>query len=119
MIRQNQMRLNPAKCAFRVAASKFLGFMVHERGIEANPEKIKAILDLESPTTLKQAQGLIGRIAALNRFISHSTDKCLPLFKVIKQGKKMKWDEKSEQAFQALREYLSSPSLLVKPTLGE
>ena len=54
------MRLNPAKCAFGVAAGKFLGFMVHERGIEANPEKIKAILDLESPTTLKQAQGLTG-----------------------------------------------------------
>ena len=53
VIRQNQIRLNPAKWAFGVAAGKFLGFMVHERGIEANPEKIKAILDLESPTTLK------------------------------------------------------------------
>ena len=53
VIRQDQMRLNPAKCAFEVVASKFLGFMVHERGIEANPEKIKTILDLESPTTLK------------------------------------------------------------------
>ncbi|KAK0608351.1 hypothetical protein LWI29_029364 [Acer saccharum] len=52
VIRENQMRLNPAKCAFRVAAGKFLGFMVHERGIEANLEKIKAIMDLESPTTL-------------------------------------------------------------------
>ena len=107
------MRLNPVKCAFRVVAGKFLGFMVHERGIEANPEKIKAILDLESPTNLEQAQGLIGLIAALNRFISRSTDKCLPFFKVIKQGKKMKWDEQSEQAFQALKGYLSSPPLLV------
>ena len=78
------MRLNAAKCAFRVAAGKFLGFMVHERGIEANLEKIKAILDLESPTTLKQAQGLTGRIASLNWFISRSTDKCLPFFKIIK-----------------------------------
>ena len=46
------MRLNPAKCAFEVVAGKFLGFMVQERDIEANPEKIKAIIDLESPTTL-------------------------------------------------------------------
>ena len=69
---------------------------MHERGIEANPEKIKAILDLESPTNLKQTQGLTGRVTALNRFISRSTDKCLSFFKVIKQGKKMKWDPKSE-----------------------
>ena len=52
VIRENQMRLNPAKCVFGVAAGKFLGFMVHERGIEANPEKIKAIMALESLTTL-------------------------------------------------------------------
>ncbi|KAK0571932.1 hypothetical protein LWI29_023704 [Acer saccharum] len=84
VIRENQMRLNLAKCAFGVAAGKFLGFMVHERGIEANPKKINAIMDLESPNTLQQAQGLTGRIVALNRFISRSTDKCLPFFKIIK-----------------------------------
>ncbi|KAK4856422.1 hypothetical protein QYF36_017305 [Acer negundo] len=66
VIRKNQMRPNPTKSAFGVAAGKFLGFMVHERGIEANPEMIKAILDLKSPATLKQAQGLTGRIVALN-----------------------------------------------------
>ena len=53
VIRENQKRLNSVKCAFGVAARKFLGFMVHERGIEANPEKIKTIMDLESPTTLQ------------------------------------------------------------------
>ncbi|KAK0589925.1 hypothetical protein LWI29_020308 [Acer saccharum] len=115
VIRENQMRLNPAKCAFGVAAGKFLGFMVHERGIEANPEKIKAIIELGSPNTLQQAQGLTGRIAALNRFISISTDKCLPFFKVIKQRKNMKWNQESEQAFRALKGYLASPPLLVKP----
>ncbi|KAK0586296.1 hypothetical protein LWI29_004466 [Acer saccharum] len=55
VIKENQMRLNPTKCAFGVAAGKFVGFMVHERGIEANPEKIKAIMDLESPNTFQQA----------------------------------------------------------------
>ena len=84
VIRENQIRLNPTKCAFGVAAGKFLGFMVHERGIEANPEKIKAIMDLESPTTLQQAQGLTGRIAELHHFISRSTDKCQPFFKIIR-----------------------------------
>ncbi|KAK0578895.1 hypothetical protein LWI29_017921 [Acer saccharum] len=70
VIRENQMRLNPTKCAFGVAAGKFFGFMVHERGIEANPENIKAIIDLESPTTLQQSQWLTGQIATLNYFIS-------------------------------------------------
>ncbi|KAK0574494.1 hypothetical protein LWI29_024540 [Acer saccharum] len=55
IIRENQIRLNPTKCPFGVAAGKFLGFMVHERGIEANPEKIKAIIELESLKTLQQA----------------------------------------------------------------
>ena len=55
IIRENKMRLNPGKCAFGVRAGKFLGFMVHERGIEANPWKIKAIIDLESPIILQQA----------------------------------------------------------------
>ncbi|KAK0581269.1 hypothetical protein LWI29_011924 [Acer saccharum] len=54
VLRQNQMRLNPDKCAFGVSTGKFLGFVVHERGIEANPEKIKVILELQSPTTPKQ-----------------------------------------------------------------
>ncbi|KAK0575327.1 hypothetical protein LWI29_037306 [Acer saccharum] len=103
VIWENRMRLNLAKCAFGVAAGKFLGFMLHERGIEANLEKIKAVMDLESPTTLQQAQGLTKRVAALNHFISRSTNMCLPFFKIIKQGKKMNWDRESEQAFQALK----------------
>ncbi|KAK0583839.1 hypothetical protein LWI29_003744 [Acer saccharum] len=80
LLQKNQIQLNPDKCAFYVSTGKFLGFMVHERGIEANPEKIKAILELQSPTTLKKVQGLTGCLVALNRFISQSTDKCLPFF---------------------------------------
>ncbi|KAK0584435.1 hypothetical protein LWI29_013140 [Acer saccharum] len=54
VIRENQMRLNPTKCTFGVATGKFLGFMVHEKGIETNPEKIKAIMDLEyTPTSIR------------------------------------------------------------------
>ncbi|KAK1591067.1 hypothetical protein Q3G72_001670 [Acer saccharum] len=112
VIRENQMRLNPAKCAFKVVAGKFLGFMLHKRGIEANPEKIKAIMDIESLTTLQQAQGLTGKIETLNRFISRSIDKCLPFFKIIKLGKTLKWDQESEQAFQSLKKYLASQPLI-------
>ena len=72
--------LNPNKCTFAVRAGKFLGFMVSQRGIEANPEKIQAILDMRPPRRGKEVQKLTGCIAALNRFVSRSTDKCLPFF---------------------------------------
>ncbi|GMP41408.1 hypothetical protein CsSME_00011521 [Camellia sinensis var. sinensis] len=78
------MKLNPEKCAFGVGPGKFLGFMVSQRGIEANPEKIKALVEMQSPRTVKEVQRLTGRVAALNRFISRATDKCLPFFKVLR-----------------------------------
>ena len=84
-LNQYQMKLNPSKCAFGVAPGKFLGFMVSQKGIEANPEKVRAILDMMSPKTIKEVQKLIGRIAALNRFVSKAMDKCLPFFKTLKQ----------------------------------
>ena len=109
-LRQYQMKLNPSKCAFGVASGKFLGFMVSQRGIEANPEKVRAILDMTSPKTVKEAQKLAGRIAALNRFVFKATDKCLPFFKTLKQA--FAWTDKCEAAFQELKRYLSNPPLL-------
>ena len=83
-LRRHRMKLNPAKCAFGVASGKFLGFMVTQRGIEANPEKIKAILDMKHTSSKKEVQRLTGRIAALSRFISKSAERCLPFFKVLR-----------------------------------
>ncbi|GKV53162.1 hypothetical protein SLEP1_g59700 [Rubroshorea leprosula] len=69
-LRKNRMRLNPAKCIFGVESGKFLGFMVSRRGIEVNPEKIRAIAEMEPPKSVKDIQRLTGRVAALHRFIS-------------------------------------------------
>ena len=85
-LRQYNMKLNPSKCAFGVLSGKFLGFMVSYRGIEANPDKIQAILDMKPPQNLKEVQSLTGRVAALNKFVSKSTDKCLPFFRVLKKA---------------------------------
>ncbi|GKV02804.1 hypothetical protein SLEP1_g15195 [Rubroshorea leprosula] len=82
-LRKNRMRLNPAKCIFGVESEKFLGFMVSRRGIEVNPEKIRAIAEMEPPKSVKDIQRLTGRVAALHRFISKSADKCLPFFKIM------------------------------------
>ena len=85
-LRKYQMKLNPSKCAFSVSSNKFLGFMVSQKGIEANQDKIKVILEMQPPRTIKETQGLTRRIVALIRFISRSTDKCLPFFKVLRKA---------------------------------
>ena len=85
-LKQYQMKLNPSKCVFGVVSGKFLGFMVSQRGIEANPEKVQAIINMVSPKTIKEVQKLTGRIAALNRFVSRAMDKCLLFFKTLKRA---------------------------------
>ena len=115
--KQYQMKLNPSKCAFGVSSKKFLGFMVSQRGIEANPEKVQAILNMTSPKTVKEVQKLTGRIAALNKFVSRATDKCMPFFKTLKQA--FAWTDECEAAFQELKRYLSNPPLLSPSKEGE
>ena len=117
ILRNYNMKLNPAKCAFRVSAGKFLGFIVNHRGIEANPDKIKAMLNMPSPSVIKEVQRLTGRIATLSRFVSRASDKCQPFFQVLKKA--FQWDTKCEEAFSALKMYLSSPPILVSPVEGE
>jgi hypothetical protein len=84
-LREHKMKLNSSKCTFGVSFRKFLGFMVSQKGIEANPEKVKAFLEMQPPRVIKQLQQLIGKIATMNRFISRSTDKCLPFFKITRK----------------------------------
>ena len=86
ILRKYNMKLNPAKCAFGVLAEKFLGFIVNNRGIEENPDKTKALLDMPSPSSIKEVQHLTGRIAALSRFVSRASDKCQPFFQVLKKA---------------------------------
>ena len=83
-LKQYQMKLNPSKCAFGIALGKFFGFMVSQKGIKANSEKVQAIINMASPKTVKEVQKLIGRVAALNRFVFRVMDKCLPFFKTLK-----------------------------------
>ena len=85
-LRSYNMKLNPSKCIFGVTARKFLGFMVSQRGIEVNPEKVRAILELEPPRTVKVVQSLNEKVAALNRFVFKATDKCLPFFRVLRKS---------------------------------
>ncbi|KAK4385515.1 Transposon Tf2-12 polyprotein [Sesamum angolense] len=113
------MKLNPAKCTFGVRGGRFLGYMISERGIEANPEKINAIMDMSPPKSIREVQKLAGRLAALNRFISRSADKGLPFFKILRGGAKFEWSKNGQEAFDELKKYLVSPPLLTKLETGE
>ncbi|KAI5349432.1 hypothetical protein L3X38_002319 [Prunus dulcis] len=120
ILKQYKMRLNPTKCAFGVASGKFLGFMISQRGIEANPEKIQAILDMTIPKTVKDIQSLTGRVAALTRFISKATDRCAPFFKALKGTKRnITSTAECETAFSELKEYMGRAPLLSTPEHGD
>ncbi|KAL2235761.1 UNVERIFIED_CONTAM: Retrovirus-related Pol polyprotein from transposon [Sesamum indicum] len=119
IMRSYGMKLNPDKCTFGVGGGKFLGYMVSERGIEANPEKIQAIMNLRSLTTIKEVQKLTGKITSLGRFILRSADKSLPFFRVLRKPKNFEWNEECEKALQELKEYLTTPPLLANPKEGE
>ncbi|KAK4396461.1 Retrovirus-related Pol polyprotein from transposon opus [Sesamum angolense] len=93
--------------------------MIFERGIEANPEKINAIMDMPPPYWIKDVQKLASRLAALNRFISKSADKGLPFFKVFRGSAKFESINSSQETFDGLKRYLILPSLLMKPKMGE
>ncbi|XP_016178506.1 uncharacterized protein LOC107620940 [Arachis ipaensis] len=118
-LRQHDMRLNPLKCAFAMEAGKFLGFMITQRGVEANPEKCKAILQMKSPGCIKDVQRLAGRLTALSRFLGASAAKALPFFNLMKKGIAFEWIPACEEAFNHFKEILVAPPVLGKPKAEE
>jgi len=114
-LRQYNLRLNPDKCVFGVDRGKFLGFMLTQRGIEANPEKCKAIIEMRSPTNIKEVQRLIGRLTAISRFLPKLAEQTQPIIQLLKKSARFTWTDDCEQIFQKLKTTLSSPPILYKP----
>ncbi|XP_057418949.1 uncharacterized protein LOC130713175 [Lotus japonicus] len=117
-LRKYQMKLNPEKCSFGIQGGKFLGFMITTRGIEINPDKSKAILEMKSPTNVKEVQRLTGRMVALSRFLPMAGDKAAPFFTCLRKNSKFQWTEECEQAFTKLKETLATLPVLQKPDLS-
>ncbi|XP_074323812.1 uncharacterized protein LOC141660721 [Apium graveolens] len=121
-LRKYNMKLNPEKCAFGVPSGKFLGFLVNERGIEANPEKIKAIMEMTVPRTQKDIQKLAGCLAALRRFIPKLAEKCLSFFELLRgaQNKKLiDWTPDCQTTFEEVKRHLMNLPILSKAKPGE
>ena len=102
-----------------MGSGKFLGYMVTHRGIEVNPDQIKAINDVKPSRNAKEVQKLTGMIAALNRFISRSADRCRLFYLLINKWKGFEWSEDCVVAFQQLKEYLSLPPIMSSPEANE
>ena len=87
-IKQFRLRLNPKKCTFGVTSGKLLGHMVSERGIEVDPDKIRAILDMPAPRTEKEVRGFLGRLQYISRFIARLIDICEPIFRLLRKSRR-------------------------------
>jgi hypothetical protein len=99
-----KLKLNPTKCSFGVSAGQLLGFLVSAGGIEANLEKIQAILTMGKLAKLHEVQQLTGRVAALSRFVARLGEKALPFYAPMKKSdKKFEWTEEADAAFSQLK----------------
>jgi ribonuclease HI len=117
-LRTYELKLNPAKCSFRVKSGKQLGFVVSDRGIEVDPNKVRAIQSMPSPKTEKEVRGFLGRLNYIARFIAQLTTTCEPIFRLLRKKNIGPWNEECEVAFNKIKHYLQSPPLLVPPISG-
>jgi hypothetical protein len=113
------IKLNPEKCVFGVPRGMLLGFIVSERGIEANPEKIAAITNMGPIKDLKGVQRVMGCLAALSRFISCLGERCLPLYRLLRKIERFTWTPEAEETLENLKALLTSAPILVPPAAGE
>jgi hypothetical protein len=109
--------MNPKKCAFGVSAGQFLGFLVHERGIEIGLKSQEAVCTMVPPTTKKELQQLIGKINFVRRFISNLSGRIEPFMELvkIKTNEEFRWGAEQRRAFEEIKEYFSRPPVLVPP----
>jgi hypothetical protein len=113
------VKLNPEKCVFGVPRGMLLGFIVSERGIKANPEKIAAITNMGPIKDLKGVQRVMGCLAALRRFISCLGEKGLPLYRLLRKTERFTWTPEAEEALGNLKALLSNVPILVPPAAVE
>ena len=114
-----KLRLNSKKYVFGVTSRKLLGHIVSERGIEVDPDKIRAIQKMPVPKIEKDVWGFIGRLQYISRFIAKLTMICDPVFKLLRKNQPIEWNEECQKAFEKIKEYLTSLPMLKPPRQGK
>jgi len=102
-LRKFKLRLNPAKCTFGVKSRKLLGFIVSEKGIEVDPYKVRAIMEMSAPNNEKEVRGFLGRLNYIARFISQLTSTCEPIFRLLRKNQVVEWNEDCQAAFDRIK----------------
>jgi hypothetical protein len=118
-LKAKNIKLNLEKCVFGIPRGMLLGFIIFERGIEANPEKIAAITKMGPIRDLKGVQRVTGCLAALSRFISRLGKKALPLYHLLKKSEHFSWTLEAEEALTKLKATLANSPILVPLATGE
>ena len=118
-LRTYDIKLNPEKCVFGVPSGKLLGFIISNRGIEANPAKIRALSQLAIAIDLKQIQKLTGCVAALSCFISRLGEKALPLYRLLRRTDHFEWTDAAIVGLEEIKTLLASNPILAAPNVGE
>ena len=95
-----------------------MGFIVSQKGIKVDPDKVKAIQEMPAPRTEKQVRGFLRRLNYISRFISHMTATCEPIFKLLKKDRGCVWMDDCQRAFESIKEYLLEPPILLLPVEG-
>lgn len=121
-LRKFKLKMNPKMCAFGVQVGNFLGFLVHQKGIEVDKNKAKAIIDALAPMNKKKLQSLLGKINFLRRFIANLLARymlsLLSTLLKIKEEKEFVWKEFQWKAFEEIKAYLANPPLTMPPKKG-
>ena len=97
-----KLRMNPLKCTFGVSFGKFLGFLVHSKGIDVDLAKATAIATMRPPVTVKELKSLLGKVSYIWRFISELASITSAFTKLLKKGQNFEWGEAQQTAFKRL-----------------
>ena len=100
--RNYKLRMNPMKYAFGVSARKFLGFLVHHKGISVDPAKTTAIATMKRPTTVRELKSFLGRVSYIRRFVPRLASVTTSLSKPLKKGTEFTWGTEQQEAFQKI-----------------
>jgi len=119
LMRPHQLKMNLTKYFLGVSSGKFLGFIITSKRIPLDPDKLKAIQDMQPPKNLKELRDLQDRLAYIRRFIINLSSRCQSFTRLIKNGVSLVWDDTCQKVFEDIKEYLTKPPVLASPILGK
>ena len=113
-----KLKMNPLKCAFGVSAGKFLGFLVHNHGIDVDPAKASAIATMKVPTSHKELKSFLGRLSYIRRFIPGLAAVTAVFTPLMKKGVPFVWSTVCQQAFEKIQVIMTKLPIVCAPVAG-